>query len=316
MKQRILLFILLIGRIYAGTVYAQPSWQYTITGNNHTILMQSTAQLSIENMPLTSGDYVGVFWEDTLGNLSCAGYTEYTGVSSIVIAWEDDGLTTIKEGFLDGDIFVWKLWRASDGQEFLAQASYMSVSPPITSQEFYQTGGMSGLIALSTDFTASQAIILPSGWSIFSTYIDPVDPGLDTVLLDITPHIILVKNGNGLVFWPAFNLNLIGDLAIGAGYQIKTMVSDTLMIEGMQIIPEQTGIVIPAGWSIIAYLRTSPGSVMTMIGPISSNAVIVKNFIGQVYWLVFGINTIGDMMPGEGYQIKMNAQDTLYYPPN
>ncbi|MCF8371216.1 MAG: hypothetical protein K9H64_06325 [Bacteroidales bacterium] len=293
-----------------------PNWQYTITGNNHTILLQSTAQLSIENIPLASGDYVGVFWEDTLGNHSCAGYTEYTGISSIVIAWEDDGLTSVKDGFLPGDIFIWKLWRASDGVEFLAQASYMPVSPPITGQEIYQSGGMSGLLELSTDLSLVQAIILPSGWSIFSTYIDPPDPDLNVVLLDFSSNIIIAKNGGGMVYWPAFGLNMIGDLTIGNGYQIKTILSDTLLIEGTQIIPELTGIIIPAGWNIIAYLRTSPGWAPTMIASISTNTVLMKNSNGQVYWLAYSLNTIGDMMPGEGYQIKMNVQDTLYYPPN
>jgi len=237
-------------------------------------------------------------------------------VSTIVIAWEDDALTPEKEGFLPGATFIRKLRRAVDGHEFLAQAGYMPVMSPITSQEIYQTGGMSGLLSLLTSLTVSQTIVLPQGWGLFSTYIDPVDPNFEVVLSNITSNVSIAKNGVGLVYWPTFNVNMIGNLTIGDGYMIKTFLSDTLDIEGIQIVPEQTGIVVPEGWDIIAYLRTSPASTITMISQISSNTLVVKDYIGQVYWPVFGINTIGDMMPGQGYQIKMSAQDTLYYPPN
>jgi hypothetical protein len=293
-----------------------PNWSYAVTGSSHTILLQSTAQLSIDNVPLVSGDYVGVFTETTTGDLLCAGYTEYTGASSIVVAWEDDALTPQKDGFLPGNTFNWKLWRASDGQEFMATASYMPILSPITSQETYQTGGMSGLLSLGTVFTTTQLIELPGGWGFFSTYIDPPNPALEAVLSDIINNVVIVKNDIGMVYWPAFGVNVIGGLNIGEGYQIRTNISDTLAIEGTQIVPETTGIVIPAGWNFIAYLRTSPASIVNMIDPISTNTILVKNYIGQVYWLAFGVNVIGDMIPGQGYQIKMSAQDTLYYPAN
>ena len=32
---------------------------------------------------------------------------------------------------------------------------------------------------------------------------------------------------------------------------------------------------------------------------------ILKNSVGDVYWPEFGLNSIGNMSPGEGYQIKL-----------
>ena len=41
---------------------------------------------------------------------------------------------------------------------------------------------------------------------------------------------------------------------------------------------------------------------------------ILKDEIGSVYWTQFALNTIGNMCPGEGYQIKMDVADILNYP--
>ena len=43
---------------------------------------------------------------------------------------------------------------------------------------------------------------------------------------------------------------------------------------------------------------------------------MAKSGGGLVYWPLYGINNIGNMNPGEGYQIKMLAADTLLYPAN
>jgi hypothetical protein len=53
-----------------------------------------------------------------------------------------------------------------------------------------------------------------------------------------------------------------------------------------------------------------------MVSPIVSNIVIMKNGSGAVYWPAFGVNGIGNMLPGQGYQIKLNATSTLTYPAN
>jgi hypothetical protein len=46
------------------------------------------------------------------------------------------------------------------------------------------------------------------------------------------------------------------------------------------------------------------------MAPIANNLIIVKNML-QVYWPEFGINTIGNFDPANGYLVKMNAAATL-----
>ncbi|MEA3443240.1 MAG: hypothetical protein U9R19_00785 [Bacteroidota bacterium] len=61
---------------------------------------------------------------------------------------------------------------------------------------------------------------ISAGWSIIA-YLRNV-PALATEMMNpIVSEILLMKNENGLVFWPAFNLNMIGDMKPGKGYQIN-----------------------------------------------------------------------------------------------
>lgn len=164
--------------------------------------------------------------------------------------------------------------------------------------------------------TTTQTLSIVSGWSIFSTYIDPDQPSMDSIFAPIVSNVVIVKNGNGLVYWPTFSLNSIGNIVIGEGYQINVASAQTLGITGTQIVPESTPITIPAGWSIMGYLRNTPANIETMMSPIVSDILIMKNGNGFVYWPTFSINAIGNMNPGEGYQINLINQNTYTFPAN
>jgi uncharacterized protein (TIGR02145 family) len=161
-----------------------------------------------------------------------------------------------------------------------------------------------------------QSIYLPYYWSIFSTYMDPVQPAMANVLSDIQTNVSLVKDWDGKVYWPQYLIDQIGDLTPGQGYQIKTFAADTLYVYGAVIQPELHPIVLVNGWNILGYIRTTPAPIANMLSPIDSNREIVIDWNGAVYWPQYGVDLIGDMLPGQGYRMKMNAPDTLLYPPN
>jgi hypothetical protein len=157
---------------------------------------------------------------------------------------------------------------------------------------------------------------LPQGWSIFSTYIDPVNPNISNVLYPVVSDIIIVKDGGGNVFWPQYGVNEIGNMQIGKGYLVKTQTQVMLEICGTAMLPENTPISIPSGWSILAYLRSSPASIDTLLYPIQSEIIIIKNGNGLVYWPQYEVDDIGNMLPGEGYQIKAYNSCIFTYPAN
>ena len=164
--------------------------------------------------------------------------------------------------------------------------------------------------------TTKQYINLNQGWSIISSYVDIYVADCDSVFEDVAPDMVLMKNETGQTFWPMYNVNTIGDLQIGEGYIIKMYNFNILEVNGIAVVPETTPLNLQSGWNINGYLRQNPGDIGTMLANISSNVYVVKNGNGLVYWPLYGINNIGNMNPGEGYQIKMTAADTLLYPAN
>ncbi|MCX6258937.1 MAG: GEVED domain-containing protein [Bacteroidia bacterium] len=161
----------------------------------------------------------------------------------------------------------------------------------------------------------SQQIHLQVGWSIFSTYIIPLNPDI-SVVLGVFPQVVISKDQDGNVYWPAYSVNNIGNLILGQGYQIDMTSSQIIVISGTACDPVLSPINLRSGWSLLGYLRRSPAPIANMLSSISSFITIVKNGGGQVYWPFYGVNQIILENPGEGYVIKTNAACTLLYPAN
>ena len=161
-----------------------------------------------------------------------------------------------------------------------------------------------------------QFVNLSQGWSIISSYVDPYVPDCDSVFTDVATDMILMKNEIGQTFWPMYNVNTIGDFQLGEGYILKMYNFNILEVSGIAAVPEWSPLALLQDWNIIGYLRQNSGVISTMLNDISQNIVMVKNGNGLIYWPTYGIDNIGNMNPGEGYQIKMLAADTLLYPAN
>ena len=175
-----------------------------------------------------------------------------------------------------------------------------------------------GCTGIDSTYTLSeQTISVPFGWSIWSTYIDDLGNVLQFFEgIGLATEISIMKNGAGLVYWPLFALNTIGDFTVTEGYQIKMASAQTFVAEGRLTCPEDEIMSLDAGWSIISYLRMSPMNAVDVFSNIVNSVTILKAGNGLIYWPMFGLNTIGNMEPGQGYQIKMLAADNLVYVPN
>ena len=83
--------------------------------------------------------------------------------------------------------------------------------------------------------------------------------------------------------------------------------SNNLVITGTQV-PYNTSLELNGGWNIMGYLHQDPMDATYALDPIVESVVIVKDENGLVFWPAFGLNNIGNMMAGEGYQIKTNEE--------
>ena len=97
---RALLYIFSL--VCAGTVLAQPNWDFSITDKSHNILIPA----GIDGSSFELGDYIGVFYEENDG-LVCAGYSEYTEGNFVLTAF---GASFSYPGFTSGQPFRFMHW--------------------------------------------------------------------------------------------------------------------------------------------------------------------------------------------------------------
>ncbi|MDG1144872.1 MAG: lamin tail domain-containing protein, partial [Flavobacteriales bacterium] len=169
--------------------------------------------------------------------------------------------------------------------------------------------------ALVSGNPTSQLISLPEGWSIFSTYMMPLDLDLASVLDPIYDVVAIAKDYEGSAYLPEYNFNGVGDITVGQGYQLKLTSNSSLSISGDYAVPENNPIELASGWNMIGYLRVDSANAQAVFAELDAtdNLVIAKDFQGSAYLPEYNFNGIGDMFPGQGYQLKLNEADVLSY---
>ena len=288
-----------------------PSWAFRAnTGKNATIGVNMAINPTIGTQPLKSGDAVGVFY-DRNGASLCAGFgIWHQGQNLVITAWGDDPQTPEKDGFAEGEPLRFRVWDGQSGVDYNAHVSFQSGGPS------YQTNGIYVLSELHGITTVDHRIVLRSGWNMISSFVDPVDTLVNVLFSGVRPNMVLMKNGFGQVYWPEFSINQIGRWNRSYGYQLYMLSPDTLSVTGYVVAPQSAPIGLTQGWNLAAYLRSSPLQADLALQSVLANLVLVKNNDGQVFWPSFGIDNIGAMMPGEGYQLYLSQAATLTYPSN
>ena len=157
-------------------------------------------------------------------------------------------------------------------------------------------------------------IALNSGWNIISTYLEPANSSIVSLFESVQDKVVLVKNSEGKVYWPELEIDEINDWDCKEGYQVFMSEADGLVVEGYPVISSESPIDLQQGWNITAYHLTAETSPSTAFENISENLVIVKDNHGRVYWPAYDINTLSNMIPGQGYYIFVSENVQLVYP--
>jgi hypothetical protein len=95
---------------------------------------------------------------------------------------------------------------------------------------------------------------------------------------------------------------------ITLSYQLEEMI---MLNENMSLVNDSLSspilIDLISGWNIIGYTLHNPQDAVISFETIEDNLSVVKNNTGEVYWTDFGFNGIGDLIPGQGYQVLVNG---------
>jgi hypothetical protein len=282
-----------------------PDWDFAAnTGNNATIILPVTANPNIDGTALADGDWIGVF---TAAGL-CCGRSQWSGANLSITAWGDDSQTTEKDGFVAGESVHYRVYRAATVTEWRSVTAGYSLGSGL-----YAADGLMILNRFDVSGLGSLTLNLEQGWNLFSINLAPVQAGMNDVMEPVNGDLVIVKNGQGLTYIPEFQINDIGDIDVRQGYKAYLNRSADLIVEGTAV-DLSTAIALHQGWNMIGYLPNTPIPAETALAGILDFLVIAKNGSGDTYLPQFGINTIGSMKPGQGYQVYLNAAATLVYP--
>ena len=282
-------------------------WEYSTTDVNHTVMILEDFLTDINGFPLASGSLIGVFYPDENGDMQCAGSTIFVGETTFIAVMGDDQTTEELDGFPTGQELSLMVWDTESCQEYQVNGSFEGSSS-------FNPNDITILTSIATN-SLCQLMDIPSGWSMFSTYMIADDMDMTTVLFPMVENLIMVKDNDGTAYLPEFSFNGIGDFQVGQGYQIKTATDVSFEICGSYALPEDHPIALSQGWNLIGYLRTQSSDAIAVLSDISDaeNLIILKDYDGVPYLPEFNFNGIGDMHPGEGYQLKVYESDTLEY---
>ena len=173
-------------------------WNYTITDQNHIIVIPQ-GSITIDSLPAPVGSLIGVFYNDN-GVWECGGYTTWTGAIAAITAWGDDVLSPDKDGFVNGETFMFQAYSNGNYYPLSPEYDYTTLN-----QGNYATWGISYLFSLHSptsgletfNFTITQPDSITANAII--TNVDPVlinNGAIDlTVSGGTTPYTFAWSNG-------------------------------------------------------------------------------------------------------------------------
>jgi hypothetical protein len=131
-----------------------------------------------------------------------------------------------------------------------------------------------------------------------------------TVLSPIKNQLKQIKNlSNSYDPSLPFFLNTLSKLNVNDGYWVK--VSDDVKLEVEGFVPEGASIEVKEGWNLVGYPRQEGAAPADELKSLGNTVEQIKS-LSESYdpSLPFFLNTLGTMVPGEGYWLRVNEDGT------
>lgn len=149
----------------------------SLTGNNATILIPSTASLTLDGDRLPGLSEIAVYTPDGL----CAGVVVWQDESIGFSVWGDDTQTADKDGFATGELLTYRVWDADADKEYAAASANVTFSdtqPFYITENAYVENGIYELstFSIETENVSTEASDLPDAFRLYSNYPNPFNP--------------------------------------------------------------------------------------------------------------------------------------------
>jgi len=162
---------------------------------------------------------------------------------------------------------------------------------------------------------AQRTLQLPRGWNMVSVNLQP-EPADDiralTRALVDDDNLILMKDGAGHFYNPEFDFCNIPGWDVAQGYMVKVDRDGSLTLAGMTVMADEP-IALADGWQMIAYYPRVAVDAIVALSGIVEQLILAKDYLGRFYNPEWGFSNMGNMMEGQGYQVKMDGDAELVY---
>ncbi|MBN1790236.1 MAG: S8 family serine peptidase [Bacteroidales bacterium] len=177
-----------------------------------------------------------------------------------------------------------------------------------------------------TSNTDSQHTFLQTGWNIFSLYVTPDNIAMMSIVQPLIDNGTLVKvqseTGAAIEYVTALGtwIDNIGNWSATESYKIKVNAPTYLNLTGT-IFTDPVAIDLLAGWNIVGYPSSTSQDAMEVLNDLITSGSLMKvqdetgAAIEPMPFELGWINNIGTFDPGEGYKVRVAANDILTISP-
>jgi len=286
-----------------------PGWDFLYTPVSHNISIPQNLTASFADQPLDYGDYIGVFYVNNNGELSCAGAIQWKWQSTVVSAFADDSFTPEKDGFNTGDIIRWRVYRQTEQMDFPANVTYNTAFPQFNG--LYFPNGLSQILSINAFPHITQTLEIPAGWSGISLFTLPLQKNVEPIFAPYLSDFIIMSSASKY-YYPDSGTNTIIDWDIQTGYQIKTLNPITLQLTGEKLIHPQVNLA--EGWNLMPVLTQCGVEPDELLIQLPSVGIIKGVASTQVWWPEYGINTLDNISAGKAYWVTTPQAGTFVFP--
>lgn len=186
------------------------------------------------------------------------------------------------------------------------------VSQEALPDQKFKNGATDNTVITNSSNSEVHEIMLSEGWNSLSSYLTPDITDIESLFAPIANELIILQNATE-VYFPEGNLNTINTWEPGAAFRIKVSEAVNLQISGTEVSDKTVSL--NAGWNLFPVLSKEGVDIEELFGEISDDVIILKKAVGiGVWWPQYDINTIGMLLPGEAFFIKMQQAADIVFP--
>lgn len=183
---------------------------------------------------------------------------------------------------------------------------YISASDFSGRKEFHPFIGRPDAHCFQVGETFQHQLQLNANWTAISTHLLPFDDYME-IFDDIEEHLIYMKSGTE-VWWPETGVNTITGWGAQDCFIVKMAQPATIEILALEKASKNLSLY--EGWNWLPVLSENEVDVVNLFSGVTEKLIVVKEVAGwRVYWPEQGINTIGNLLPGRAYHVKV-SEDT------